>query len=99
MVAGTATRGEKQRRQAFLNLANRLGIEARVIYCRAPIDVLRNRIAARESAGADASEATLDVLDHQLATFAAPDATEPVVTLNTDVPLDNEMLSSLFAAE
>jgi predicted kinase len=37
----------------------------RLVHCVAPIEVRRARVAERRAAGADASEATLDVLERQ----------------------------------
>ena len=93
-----ATFIEHARRAAFLALARRLGIKARVVYCKAPIDTLRARIRARATAGADPSEATLDVLDLQLSHFEPPCAPEPVIEVASDRSLDNDRLRTLTAA-
>jgi len=53
-------------RDAFRALARKLGVPFAIAACEAPEPVLRERIAARGGAGADASEATLDVLARQL---------------------------------
>ena len=62
----------------------------------APVDVLRERITARDSAGQDASEATLAVLDRQLETFEPPDDSEAVIELATDTRLDDARLNALL---
>ncbi|NOR20153.1 MAG: AAA family ATPase [Xanthomonadales bacterium] len=90
-----ATFIEKKRRAEFLNLAKRLGIKVQVIYCTAPVDVLRSRIKARSALSHDASEATLEVLDMQLTKFEAPKAPEPVIELVTDATLSDADLMSL----
>jgi aminoglycoside phosphotransferase family enzyme/predicted kinase len=53
-------------RDAFRALARMLGVPFAIAACEAPEPVLRERIAARDRAGADASEATLDVLARQV---------------------------------
>jgi hypothetical protein len=93
-----ATFIERARRSAFLVLAKRLGIKACIVYCKAPVDVLRARIKARANAAADASEATLDVLDLQLSRFEPPDLPEPVIEVASDSTLDNKRLLTLSAA-
>jgi aminoglycoside phosphotransferase family enzyme/predicted kinase len=54
-------------REPFRALAERLGARFAILHCDAPEAVLRERVAARESAGRDASEAGLAVLEAQLA--------------------------------
>lgn len=53
-------------RRAFAELAQAEGCPFHILACEAPTDVLRQRIAARQAAGGDASEATLAVLEQQL---------------------------------
>ena len=55
-------------RDAFRDLAHALGVPFAIATCAAPEAVLRARIATRERAGTDASEATTAVLERQLAT-------------------------------
>jgi aminoglycoside phosphotransferase family enzyme/predicted kinase len=93
-----ATFSKKSRRNEFLALAKRLGSQAMIIYCNAPLGLLRNRIKARSATGNDASEATLQVLDLQLGKFEPPCAPEPVIELATGEPLDNEALGSIVRA-
>lgn len=93
-----ATFIEQARRLAFIRMAAQLGTKARVVYCNAPVDTLRARIKARASAGADPSEATLDVLELQLSRFDPPRAPEPVIDIATDSPLDDDRLRTLTAA-
>jgi aminoglycoside phosphotransferase family enzyme/predicted kinase len=59
-------------RRPFAGLAGSLGVPLVIVDVRAPLKVLRTRIGTR---AADASEATLEVLEHQLAT-SEPIATE-----------------------
>ncbi|HZP85246.1 MAG TPA: AAA family ATPase [Burkholderiales bacterium] len=58
---------EAQRAQ-FRALARRLGVPFAIASFTAPDHVLRERIAARARAGKDASEANIEVLEHQLRT-------------------------------
>jgi aminoglycoside phosphotransferase family enzyme/predicted kinase len=55
-------------RAAFRALARELGVPFAIAACEAPKPALRERVAARERAGADASEATAAVLERQIET-------------------------------
>jgi len=57
---------EREKRQEFEKLANRLGVDYLVLDVKAPIPVLRRRIARRQSEGGDPSEASLLVLEEQI---------------------------------
>jgi aminoglycoside phosphotransferase family enzyme/predicted kinase len=57
-------RGERER---LLRLAGRRGVPCRLLDLRAPGEVLRRRVSAREAAGRDPSEAGVAVLERQLA--------------------------------
>ncbi|HSN71666.1 MAG TPA: AAA family ATPase, partial [Steroidobacteraceae bacterium] len=57
---------KRSERDAMDLLATGAGATCVIVSCVAPTDVLRDRIRRRASAGNDASEATLDVLDRQL---------------------------------
>jgi predicted kinase len=54
-------------RDAFRTLARALGARFALIECTAPVDVLRARVTRRIAKEADASDATADVLQAQLA--------------------------------
>jgi len=58
----------RDRRTAFVSLASRLGLDAYLIHCSAPSEVLRQRVEARFHERRDASDADLDVLRQQLST-------------------------------
>jgi uncharacterized protein len=62
-----ATFLRRAERERFRELAARAGARFAILDCDAPESVLRGRVAARESARRDASEAGLAVLDRQLA--------------------------------
>jgi aminoglycoside phosphotransferase family enzyme/predicted kinase len=53
-------------REAFRAVAERLDVPFLILDFRAPLAVLRARVAARRSRGNDASEADLAVLEHQI---------------------------------
>jgi aminoglycoside phosphotransferase family enzyme/predicted kinase len=57
----------RAQREAFAGLARELGVPCAIADCQAPEALLRERVALRERAGRDASEAGLAVLEHQLA--------------------------------
>ncbi|MEZ5645665.1 MAG: AAA family ATPase [Burkholderiaceae bacterium] len=56
----------RQERQHFADLAHDRRVPFAILACEAPVDLLRERIRARQMQGRDASEATLDVLEQQL---------------------------------
>jgi uncharacterized protein len=69
-------------RSMFRLIANALGARLVILDCVAPVEVLRARIAQRNEAGADASEADLHVLEHQLVHAEALDADEARAAIN-----------------
>jgi uncharacterized protein len=71
-----ATFLERAQRAAFAALAARHGAKFHVLECAAPLATLRARIAARLASGRDPSEATLEVLERQLAADQPLDADE-----------------------
>ena len=79
-----------EERDAFARLATRYGARFAILDCVAPEEVLRVRITARAAEARDASEAGLEVLDHQLAAQDRLDTSEEVaaVRVPTDAPLD-----------
>lgn len=56
----------RHERAAFAQLAQAQGVAFHLLAPEAPVAVLRERIAARQAGGGDASEATLAVLEQQL---------------------------------
>ena len=62
-----ATFLSRSQREAFAALARELGVPFAIADCQAPEALLRERVALRERAARDASEAGLAVLEHQLA--------------------------------
>jgi len=75
----------RDEREAFARLATARGIPFAIVSCAANEATLRARIEARHAAGDDPSEATLAVLERQLATHEplADDERRHVVTVDT----------------
>jgi predicted kinase len=87
-------------RDAFAALAARTGASFVVLDCQCPETVLRNRIERRRAERDDPSEATTDVLAHQL-THAEPvtaDERSHVVSVATDGEVDIPGLLRRIAA-
>jgi aminoglycoside phosphotransferase family enzyme/predicted kinase len=84
-------------RDVFRALARTLGVPFAIAVCEAPEPVLRKRIAARDRAGGDPSEATLDVLARQVLTAAPLSAAEHTfaVAIDTRSGLDRLRASAL----
>ena len=63
----------------------RTGRRLQIAHCDAPLDVLKQRVAARAAAGSDASEATVALLDRQPSYWEAfsDDEQSLVVTIDT----------------
>jgi len=74
-------------RQRFATLAKKLSARFAVVLCEASPIALQTRVKARAELGADASDATVAVLAHQLQTFEAPagDELQHVYRLHTDI--------------
>ena len=88
-----ATFLDRGRRDAFRRLAGDAGVACVVLATTASPQTLRARVAERARAGADPSDATLEVLEAQL---SAPglDADEDVVRVDTGAPLDVQALDA-----
>jgi aminoglycoside phosphotransferase family enzyme/predicted kinase len=71
-------------RQRFQALAAGRRVAFAILDCRAPLAELRRRIEARQGAGADASEATLAVLDAQRAGLEPLSDAERAVSIEVD---------------
>jgi hypothetical protein len=86
-------------RDALRQLAAQCGVRCECIWCDAPPRTLCSRIARRQAKGADASDATLAVLQHQLVVTERPAPDEAVRAFDTRMPrgrLDGEV--ALLAA-
>ncbi|WP_372718814.1 AAA family ATPase [Immundisolibacter sp.] len=77
--------GERQR---FAQLAANLGVPFHILDCTAPADTLRQRVRRRAAQGSDASEATLAVLETQLARYRplTPGEKARVITIDSTRP-------------
>lgn len=92
-------------RRADRDVLRRVAREANahflMVACEAPLDALRERIAARERAAADASEATVAVLERQIATrepLAGEELAEAIVCDTSD-PQAGERAATRIAAQ
>jgi uncharacterized protein len=78
-------------RARFAALATELGARYRVVYCDAPREVLRARVAARHACGGDPSEADLAVLERQFEWAEALDEAElrSAIRIDTAAGIDS----------
>jgi predicted kinase len=74
---------KRAERDALRQLAARLKVRCECIWCEAPSATLRSRIARRQAKGADASDATLAVLERQRTFTEEPTAGERVLRFDT----------------
>lgn len=83
-----ATFQRRADRALFRRLSNDMNVPLLLIRCRAPAEVLRERILDRARQGKDASEANLAVLERQQATFEAIDPGEALEVIDADTTRD-----------
>lgn len=91
----------RRERGRFRALALAVGARFALVLCHAPIEVLRARVAARQSAGCDASEAGPAVLEHQLTYYEPPaddERAESVVIATDEAPETVRAACAAFAA-
>ncbi|MFP5460220.1 MAG: AAA family ATPase [Gammaproteobacteria bacterium] len=79
-----ATFLRRGQRDAFRRLAAERGAGFAILAADAPIALLRERVQARAQAGSDPSDATVEVLEAQLATLEALGADEESCALRVD---------------
>lgn len=81
-------------RARFIALARELRAPCRILCFEAPLDVLRERVRARQQAGADASEADLRVLESQWAAARPLSIDEEALAVHVDTtrPVDWDAL-------
>ncbi|MDF1482397.1 AAA family ATPase [Extensimonas sp. H3M7-6] len=99
LVDATLLAGAQRAR--FIALAAQLRVPWCILAFEAPPEVLRARITQRQQAGGDASEATLAVLERQLASAQPLSAQEEAHTLHLDTtqPIDwDAVLAQLLEA-
>ena len=82
-----ATFLQHQQRQRFQEIANNCAVPWVIMDFQAPESVLKRRIQARSTAGVDASDADLRVLEAQLAQFQPLHADEKDHTITVDTTL------------
>jgi predicted kinase len=71
-------------RERIVAIAQAAGATAHIVHCTAPTDVLRQRIMARQAQAQDASEATVAVLEQQLAWWEPLSAEEEAIAIEVD---------------
>lgn len=79
-----ATFGRREHRVAFRELALRRGVATCLIHCRAPREVLQDRIVQRRLRGRDASEADVSVLHWQAESWEAIETQEGFIVLEVE---------------
>jgi hypothetical protein len=92
-----ATFQRRSDRQLFRQLAAREGAMVALVLCEASLPTLRARIQARAARGNDASDATLEVLAHQVEHFEALDPDELTCTDRIDTDTDPATLATRCA--
>jgi len=90
----------REERAQFVALARKHGANPVIVHCTAPLEVLRARVAARAAAAADASEATVALLDRQPSYWEplGADELDRVVTVDTTDPQAIERALPAIAA-
>ncbi len=75
---------KRQQRQQFRHLADELRVPFVIFHCEAPVALLRQRIQERQARGLDPSEASIDVLEHQLRSHEPlhADESKNIITIN-----------------
>ena len=75
-------------RELFLAAGREHAADVVIVHCTAPLDVLKQRVAERAAAGADASEATVSLLDRQPSYWEpfSPDELRHVIEVDTSSP-------------
>ena len=92
-----ATFADRATRARFAGLARAAGAACVVVYCTAARATLEERITRREREGRDPSEATVAVLQQQLAHFEPPPR-DACVEVVTDAPCDIGEVARAIAA-
>ena len=85
-------------RQQFITLARQYRVSHSFVSCEAPDDVLRNRIRQRTKKGSDPSEATVEVLEHQIQSqqpLTPQERVSAVITRSPATAFTSQQLRSL----
>jgi aminoglycoside phosphotransferase family enzyme/predicted kinase len=76
-----AVYGRRADRLAVAALAHELGVPFGIVHCQVPRAELERRLNARAAVGTDVSDATVEILDHQIGRFESPAADEGALFL------------------
>ena len=79
-----ATFLRRTHRAEFIALAAESAVPCRLLVFDAPVEILRERVRRRSAEGRDASEATLEVLERQLAEREPLTAAESALAIQVD---------------
>jgi hypothetical protein len=90
-----ATFLDEHRRRTFEQLARRYHCPFAIVSCYAPPEILRSRLSARTQAANDASEATFEVLEHQLAREHLQAMPDSAVSIAIDTSSDDRIASGI----
>lgn len=97
-----ATFLQQDRRALFAQLATELNLPFRILDFQAPEDTLKTRVLQRQQLGNDPSEATQEVLQHQLKTAQPLTEAESTHTIVIDTCADdalNQLISALNSVD
>jgi predicted kinase len=84
-------------RRTLIETARRAQARCAIVACEAPVAVLQARVVQRRAAGRDASDATVQVLDQQLARREPLDADERALAIVLDTDTDLATLEARIA--
>ena len=87
--------GRRSERAAAASLAHELGVPFGILYCQVPRAELERRLNDRSTRGNDISDATAEILDHQMERFELPTADEGALFLCSGQEDPSAWLSSL----
>jgi hypothetical protein len=92
-----ATFLQRAQRDAFRRLAAQAAVPCSIVACEAPPALLRARVAQRLQQRSDPSDASLEVLEHQLAAFETLTPQELACTIRVGTDTDAEGLDRRVA--
>jgi uncharacterized protein len=86
----------RHEREAFVRIAADFGVNVQLVLCQAPLEVLRERVAARSAAGTDASEATVTLLERQPSYWEALSEAERIITHEVDTSRPGQVEAAVY---
>lgn len=97
-VVVDATFLRQELREIFIRLSSKLDVPLTIVQCKAPENVLRERVAQRKQDIDDASEARLEVLEYQLKHHDLLTQKESALTVRIDSthPINAEQLQAVI---